>query len=112
MDELTALRQQVAALQLQNTQLMVRLFAVCLLLVCTAFPFLYSYWSIDYYAASNSPLRTGIRPLTNFEQGLIKEQSPSPQSHAADGSVDGQNDQGAYTVGVMVLGASGKYCTL
>jgi glucose-6-phosphate 1-dehydrogenase len=61
MDELSELRQQVAALQLQNTQLM----------------------------------------------GLLKDQAPCPLPKHSPADQDGNNTQGSYNVGVMVLGASG-----
>jgi hypothetical protein len=104
MDELTALRQQVEALQLQNTQLMVRLTAVTVLLLATLLPLVHLYvpWS------SNGPGMSVVhdegKALTTIEQGLLSQAVPCPQNAPAE---EPQAQEGPFSVGVMVLGASG-----
>lgn len=107
MDELTELRQQVSALQLQNTQLMVRLVCLSLLLVCGALT-----W-VGYRSYVSTPLFYDIPEfaqygsLTESQQGLLREQAPCPQSSSQDPSAISSPEQGSFNVGVMVLGASG-----
>lgn len=107
MDELTELRQQVSALQLQNTQLMVRLVSLSLLLVCGTLG-----W-VAFHSYTAAPLFSTVPEFAQYEyltfnqQGLLRDQAPCPQSPAQDVSGDAASTQGPFNVGVMVLGASG-----
>lgn len=107
MDEVTALRQQVAALQLQNTQLMVRLSAVSILILGILLPWFWLYYSGESQGGALVAIADDTSPLTNVEQGLLRDQAPSPQPSNEAPPPETSTGQDAYTVGVMVLGASG-----
>lgn len=112
MDEVTELRQQVSALQLQNTQLMVRLVCLSLLLVCGVLG-----WTA-FQSYATAPLFNAVPEFARYEfltepqQGLLRDQTPCPQSPAQESSSQESPEQGSYTVGVMVLGASGTFSKL
>lgn len=108
MDEVTALRQQVAALQLQNTQLMVRFSAISVLLVCVLLPpWVWLYHRGEPLSAIVLAVADHTSPLTDVQQGLLRDQAPSPQPKMTAPPKETPSGGDAYTVGVMVLGASG-----
>lgn len=107
MDEVTALRQQVAALQLQNTQLMVRLSAVSILILGILLPWFWLYYSGESHGGAFVAIDEDTSSLTPIAQGLLRDQAPSPQPSNDAPPLESSSGQDAYTVGVMVLGASG-----
>lgn len=109
MDELTELRQQVSALQLQNTQLMVRLVCLSLLLVGGFLVWNAFTTPVSTYSSAEVAQFALTDPLTPIPQGLLRDQAPCPQAGSDDDEAVKSTAQGSYTVGVMVLGASGTF---
>lgn len=106
MDEITALKQQVQALQLQNTQLMVRLVTAAVLLVAALLPWIAYYWSAQLSPASAMLLHNEQGLTRTNIQGLIKDQTPCSHPASPESPTSGTS---SFQVGVMVLGASGAF---